>query len=286
MLKKFCLLALATVLLTACGDKSGSQDNAKGLMAIDLSTPQGAFMANIQAMKNNDLKALMQASMTPEEYQRVKTKWSEKKGTFSEADKARFAATMQMLTSEGAEDQMMTMIEPQLQQLQAMLPMVLMMANEDMIDQKIKELPMPAEQKENAKTMALAVVDWAKKADLASPEKARKAVTVMVDTARNLGVKTLDEIEKMPFEDALDKGGKVLGGTKQVLKVYGIDLDGMLDSVKIKDVKQNGDKAEMVVVFQFLGQPMEEKMHMIKKNGRWVSAPPKQPALGQTQPQS
>jgi len=81
-------------------------------------------MANLNAMKNNDLKALMLANMTPEEYERAKTEWTNKKTTFSDADKARFAATMQMLTSEGAEDQIMALVEPQLQQVQAMLPMM------------------------------------------------------------------------------------------------------------------------------------------------------------------
>lgn len=281
MLKKFLSLALVALLLAACGDKSGENANhsAKNLAAIDTSTPQGAFMANLNAMKNNDLKALMLANMTPEEYERAKTEWANKKTTFSDADKARFAATMQMLTSEGAEDQIMAMVEPQLQQVQAMLPMMLMMANEEMINQKIAQAPIPEEQKDSAKAVALAVVDWAKSADLGNPEKARKAVAVIVSTARDLGVKSLDEVEKMSFDDALATGGKVLAGSKQALKVYGIDLDGMMDSVKIKDVKQDGDTAEMVVAFKFLGKPLEQKMKMVKKNGRWISAPT--PMLGE-----
>ena len=275
MLKKLLSLALVALLLAACGDKSGENQNgsAKKLAAMDTSTPQGAFMANLNAMKNNDLKALLLANMTPEEYEQAKAEWAKKKTTFSEADKAQFAATMQMLTSPDAEERIMAMVEPQLQQVQAMLPMMLMMANEDMINQKISQAPIPDEQKESAKAVALAVVDWAKGADLGNPEKARQAVAVIVGTARDLGIKSLDDVEKLSFDDALATGGKVLGGSKQALKVYGIDLDGMMDSVKIKDVKQNGDMADMVVAFKFLGKPMEQKMKMVKQNGRWIPAP-------------
>ncbi len=287
MLKKLLSLALAALLLAACGDKTGESQNgsAKKLAAMDTSTPQGAFMANLNAMKNNDLKALMLANMTPEEYEQVKAEWAKKKTTFSEADKAQFAATMQMLTSPDAEERIMAMVEPQLQQVQAMLPMMLMMANEDMINQKISQAPIPDEQKESAKAVALAVVDWAKGADLGNPEKARQAVAVIVGTARDLGIKSLDDVEKLSFDDALATGGKVLGGSKQALKVYGIDLDGMMDSVKIKDVKQNGDMADMVVAFKFLGKPLEQKMKMVKKNGRWIPAPAPTPGEPPVPPQ-
>jgi major membrane immunogen (membrane-anchored lipoprotein) len=289
MLKKLLSLAVLALLLVACGNQSESNEKAAGAKALaklDTSTPQGALMANLNAMKHNDLKALMQANMTPEEYERAKAEWAKNKAKFSEADKARFAATMQMLTSEGAEDQIMAMVEPQLQQVQAMLPMMLMMANEEMIDQKISAAPIPDDQKDSAKAVALAVVEWAKQADLGSPEKARKAVAVVVGTARDLGIKSLDEVEKLSFEEALAKGGQVLGGTKGALKVYGIDLDGMLDSVTIKDVKQNGDSADVVVAFEFLGKPLEQKMKMVRKNGRWISAPEQPVALPQDQPQT
>ncbi len=287
MLKKLLSLALVALLLAACGDKSGENQNgsAKKLAAMDTSTPQGAFMANLNAMKNNDLKALLQANMTPEEYEQAKAEWAKKKTTFSEADKAQFAATMQMLTSPDAEERIMAMVEPQLQQVQAMLPMMLMMANEDMINQKISQAPIPDDQKESAKAVALAVVDWAKNADLGNPEKARQAVAVIVGTARDLGIKSLDDVEKLSFDDALATGGKVLGGSKQALKVYGIDMDGMMDSVKIKDVKQNGDMADMVVAFKFLGKPLEQKMKMVKKNGRWIPAPAPMPGKPPVPPQ-
>ncbi len=272
MLRKLFTLAVMAVLLSACSDKSGG-DAAKNLMQLDTSTPQGAFMANIQAMKSNDIKSLMQTSLPPEEFERAKSEWAEKRVQFTEAEKARFAATMQMLTSEGAEEQIMTMIQPQLEQMQAMLPMMLMMANEEMISQQIDQAPIPANQKENAKAVLLAVVDWAKSADLASPEKARQAVAAAIKTARALEIQSLDELETMTFDEALQKVGQLMAGVKQALKVYDIDLDGMLDSIEVKDVKESGNTAELTVSFLFLGKPMEQKMQMIKKDGRWVSAP-------------
>lgn len=263
------LMLIMVMGLVACGGDDNSA--AAEIASMDMNTPDGAFMASVAAMKSNDLRSLIKNSLSQDQYNELVTEFENNKtGNFSEADKAQFAQTVTMLTSDGAEDTLYAMVEPQLEQARAMLPMMLMMGK-DQILQGIKENPMlPETQRDSAATVVGAAMDWMGENDILSEDKTKAAISALVDTAKALNMTSLDEVQNMNFEQALDKGSIAFGGVKNVLDAYGISMNDMLGSVEVDNVNVQGDSATMVVSFEVFGETISQVMNMVKKDGVWI----------------
>ncbi len=263
------LMLILVMGLVACG---GDDNSAEAEIAsMDTNTPDGAFMASVAAMKSNDLKSLIKNSLSQEQYNDLVTEFENNKtGNFSEADKAQFAQTVTMLTADGAEDNLYAMVEPQLEQARAMLPMMLMMGK-DQILQGIKENPMlPETQRDSAATVVGAAMDWMGENDILSEDKTKAAISAMVATAKELNMTSLDDVENMSFDQALEKGSIALGGVKNILGAYGVSMDDMLNSVEVDNVDVKGDTASMLVTFEMFGESVSQVMNMVKKDGVWI----------------
>ncbi|MGJ8663326.1 MAG: hypothetical protein ACSHWU_06735 [Marinicella sp.] len=265
------LMLIAMMGLVACGGDDATNSAADEIAKLDTDTPDGAFKASIAAMKSNDLGSLIKSSLSAQQYNELVTEFENNKtANFSEADKAQFAQAIGMLTAEGAEDNLYAMVEPQLEQARAMLPMMLMMGKEQVI-QGIKQNPMlPEGQRDSAATVVSAAMDWAGENDILSEEKTKAAIAALVATAKSLNMTSLDDVQNMSFDQALEKGSLAFGGVKNVLNAYGISMDDMLDSVQVADVNVDGDKATMNVSFDVFGETVSQAMSMIKKDGVWV----------------
>ncbi len=258
-------------LLQACGSDSGSGSAANAIAKLDTNTPDGAMMAVVQALKANDIKSLMQASMSKADYDRAVTEFEKVKSSPSESDKAQFQQMMGMLTNDGAVDQLMAMATPQLEQMRAQLPMMLMMGKSMASSAIQASADIPAEQKETATKVVNALMDFVSENDILSEEVTRKAITAAVETAKNLNMTSLDDLQNMSFDDAMGKASIVMGGAKNVLGAYGISLDDILGSIEVSDVTDNGDSAKMKMAYEFLGETFSQDIKMLKKDGKWVA---------------
>ncbi|VAW41112.1 hypothetical protein MNBD_GAMMA01-1746 [hydrothermal vent metagenome] len=264
-------LAMLVALLQACGgDDSAAVKNLVG--KADTSSPDGTLMAMVQSLKQNDIKALMQASMSKDAYTKAVADFeTAKKTPPSEDDKAQFNKMMGMLTADNAVDQIMTQAAPQLEQMRTQLPMLLMMGK-GMAAQAIQSSnEIPAEQKESITKVANALMDFVSENDVLSEEVTRKAISAAVDTAKSLNMGSLDELQNMSYDDAMAKASVVMGGAKNVLGAYGISLDDLLGSIEVSDVVESGDNASMKLAYEFLGQTFSQDVKMIKKDGKWTA---------------
>ena len=262
------VLGLSLLALSACGS-----DKATTKSGASLDTPHGTIMANVDAMRRNDLGALLKNNMSDAQIDEMRAGWEEqRKEEPTESEKAEFAQQMAMLTADGAEDTLMAMVEPQLAQMKAQMPFFIMMAQTAGGQAIDGNTEMSDQEKEMAQGMLTAAADWANKTDLSDPELARKAIGIAAETARGLNLETLDDVQALDFDDLLDKGSATLGGTKKVLEVYGISIDDMFDSMEAKTTATDGDNAVVDLTFDFLGASHTVPMDMTKHEGRWVSS--------------
>jgi transcription elongation GreA/GreB family factor len=267
---KLLMIAALIALLQACGgDDKGSAEQA--IAKLDTNTPDGALMATIAALKQNDIKSLMQASMSAAEYDEAVAEFEKAKKEPSESDKAQFAQTMQMLTADGAEDQLMAMVGPQLEQARQQLPMMLMMGK-SMAAQAIESsADVPANQKESAVKVVNALMDFVSENDVLSEEVTRKAISAAISTAKELNMNSLDDLQSMSFDDAMGKASIAMNGVKNMIGAYGISLDDVLNSIEVSDVQTAGDSATMKLAYEFLGQSFDQDIKMVKKDGKWTA---------------
>ena len=87
-----------------------------------------------------------------------------------------------------------------------------------------------------------------------SEEKARLAVGIVCTTARGLQLTSLEESRKLSFDQVLARAGRALKGVKDLLAVYGISLDAILDSVTVETVEESETAAKLKVSVEFLGE--------------------------------
>lgn len=245
------LVLLALPFLFACGGASTA-------------SPDGAMEASVQALRDNDIAGWIAISMSPQEQKEARASWEQqaKKPPTAE-EREQFDSTMQMLTSKDAEKEIFALVQPQLAQMKVQwggmmgfLPMAVggMAGDNPAAKQAAQDL--------GTKLAAL---------DIADEAKIKKAIAVATKTAQKLDVKDFAALQALSFDDLTGKGAVVLAGVKEVLTVYGLDLDATLDSVDAKVVSEKDDQAQLEVSYKlFGGAESKATMDMVKVDGRWA----------------
>jgi hypothetical protein len=276
MLRHILLTLAASSLLFSVGCSRDEAPSTPEQVAAATTSPKGAVDAAVKAMRNNDLNALLRASLPEEHFQRLGQRWKEDIAVeeIDDEERMQFAMTMGMLTADGAEDALMSMLEPQLVELDkqmAQMPLMIGMGRGMAAGMIEQNETLSAEQKQQAQKSLDALAGWAQKTPFTDRDRARRAVGVVTATARSLELGTLDELYALSFEQALAKGGIVVGGLKDVLEIYDFSVNRSLDSVKTSLVSEAGDQAKVKVEWTLLDAPLSLESEMVRKDGRWFS---------------
>ncbi len=267
-MKRFKLLAFAGLSLFALSACTGD----KNLASKDPATAAKDIAVSIH---DNDFNRLSHIMVPPDDYAKLETRYKDeaaKKPAPSAEESKQFTDSVTKFTAPDAEDKLFAEIQPKLAQVGPQIPMMVGMVS-GMAGQSIAQNPKlsPAE-KTQATAVLTAITKWATTAPLADPEKAKQAIKVVVGTARDLKLTTLDAMQKLSFSDAMEKAGTGMGGVRKALAVYGFDTDKMLDSVKAEKKSESGDTAVVTVSYSMLDTPVTADIAMVKRDGRWYSA--------------
>src|SRR5918993_1285252 len=127
-------------------------------------------------------------------------------------------------------------------------------------------------EKVHARSVSAAVLDWMTPAMLSDRERARAAIKILVETARELELPTLEASRRLEMIPALEKGGQALRGLKRMAGVYGIDADASLAAVQARVVDARGERATVEVRYPLLGKTVAFDMKLLRRDGRWYSA--------------
>lgn len=274
-LKLSALIALIA-LLGACNNENGNNDDNDAAELADIKgaelAPHEVVTKGAEALRANNLQAFLQITVPAAEYQAMQAQWAARKEEpVSDADKAQYQQTMERLTQENAVDKIMTELEPQLTQMKAQMPMMIGMFSGIAQAAIAQNQQLDAEQTKQAQALLTSVSQWAMSTDFASPELAREAVEVAVDTARELDLRTMEAVRELSFNEVLAKGGLVLGGVKEMLSVYELEVNEMLESVESETVNMAGGEATVETRFTFLGTPQVVTGTMVERGGQWVA---------------
>lgn len=263
---------LMVALLVACGrDQEAPQVAAA---AIKLDTPADAVRSINGAFRTNDLAGVLKAALPPSELATLRTQWDEMRSemSFTDEQRAQFAAAMSTLTQQGAVDAIMKTLEPQLKELDqqmAQLPMAVMMGSGFAIAMIEQDEKLSPEQKKGARQVMEAMSQWAMRTPFNDRKRIRRAIEVAADTAHRLGIRDLDQIKAMPFDELLVKGGILLGGVKQILEAFDFSIDQSLDSLKVEVIAENGDEATVRASYTLLGSPVVSEGVLVRRDGGW-----------------
>lgn len=239
--------------------------------------PDAAIMASVHALRANDIGALIANSLPPPALAKLKADWSKEMTSepVNDEERKHFAENMAKLTAPGAEDKLMAEFEPSLKQFEQQsaqqMPMMIAMGQgfiQSAIQQS-KDLTDP--QKQQTVALIDATAKWAQTAKFTDRPAAKQAIGVICKTARDLNLKTIDDVRALNYDQAMQKAGIAVGGMKALFAVYGLSMDKALDSVKAETVSTTGDNAKVKVTYTAFDQPFTTESELSKVDGKWYS---------------
>lgn len=267
-MKRTNLLATAGLtLLLLAGCKGNSNEAAKD--------PVTATKDIAAAIRANDYDRLSHIIVPPDLYAKLDAKYKDeaaKRPAPTAEEQKQFTDQMTKMTAADAEDKLFAEIQPKLAQIEPqakmMVPMVAGMAGQGIQS----STTMSAAEKTQASALLTAITKWATTAPLSNPDKAKEAIKVLVKTARDLNLTTLDDAQSLSFQQTMQKTGTFVGGLRNALAVYGFDTDKALASVNATKKSETGDNAVVTVTYSLLDTPVTVDVDMVKRDGRWYSA--------------
>jgi hypothetical protein len=241
--------------------------------------PVAAVKGMAAAVRDNDLVRYSRLSMPPELHKRMEARWKARLAAApppTAEQQKDYSRWMDRLTAADAEAKLYARFDHKLKKVEAEIgsQWPLMQATGGIFLNgliKANDKLSPGE-KDHAKAVGSALLDWATPALLSDRARAKLAIAVMTRTARELELPTLQHTRALEMVPALEKGGQVLKGLKQIGRIYGLDVDASLAGVQAKVESVDGDVATMEVSYPLLGRTVNFEMQLIRRDGRWYSA--------------
>ncbi len=271
-------LAIASLFtLAACNKDEAATPAAETPASAAKKTddPVEAVNSILAKIKANDIAGVAALVVPPAKLDELRAKWAKEKAEnpASDEEKASFAEQMAKHTAPDAEATLYAELEPKLvefeTQMAPQLPMLIGMGQGFAMQAINENQDLNEAQKKQATDVLGAVAGWAQTAKFGDRDLAKKGIAVVVKTARDLNLKTLDEVEALDFDGLLGKAGIAFGGIKNVMALYGIDMDASLASAKPSLISQEGDTAKVGVTYTLLGKQITSETDLVKVDGRW-----------------
>ena len=241
--------------------------------------PVAAVKGLAQAVKDNDLVRYSRLSMPPALHKQLETRWTANLATApvpTLAQQQDYAKWMGRFTASDAEARLYRSFDRKLKKIEEELnsQWPLMQATGGIfLNGVISANPtLTAAEKAHAKAMGSALVDWVKPELVTDRVRARRAIGVLTETARDMKLPTLADIRRLEMIPALEKAGRGLKGLKQAGRVYGLDADASLAQVQARVKAVDGPVATMEVSYPLLGKTVSFEMQLLRRDGRWYSA--------------
>ncbi len=277
LFKRTALLIALAAAVAACGKKEETATTAAPApapAAAPTVTPDAAVLASVRALRGNDVNAFFLAALPPTEVAKIKSDWANKlnEDPITDEDRKKFADQMAKFTAPGAEDKLFAEAEPQLKKLDAQaaqIPMMIAMGQGFLQSAIQQNQDLTDEQKKQSSALVDAAAKWAQGVKFTDPALAKAAIAAVSKTARDLNLKSLDEVRALNYDQGMVKAGIALAGAKQVAGAYGLKIDQWLDSVKAETVSTTGDTAKVKVTYTAFDQPFTTESELVKIDGKW-----------------
>ena len=241
--------------------------------------PVAAVRGLADAVKDNDLVRYSRLSMPPALHKQMEARWKANLALAAPPTPAQqkdYAKWMGRLTAADAESELYGSFDRKLKKIEAELnsQWPLMQATGGIfLNGVITANPkLTVAEKAHAKATGSTLINWLTPERVADRDRARRAITVLTETARDINLPTLADSRRLEMIPTLGKAGRGLKGLKQIGRIYGLDADLSLSQVKARVKSVDGPVATMDVSYPLLGRTVSFEMQLLRRDGRWYSA--------------
>ena len=226
-----------------------------------------------RVLRNNDLAGLVSALVPPSQYQLMRQAYElHRLQPITPAERTKFSEGIAKLIDANAVDKFMLEIEPKLVEARPKAPAALLIGMGALqMALASDDSDLTAEQRAALQSVMPGIQKWAAETDFLSSTSMRQAISLLSDAARNTGVRNIDELKMLSFEQALSKAGTMLSASKQALYIYGLNVNAIADSLQVQVLKQQGQTARVRTTITVFNAPISSEMDLVLLEGRWYS---------------
>ncbi len=225
-----------------------------------------------QLFRAGDLAALAEAAMPPSQWERLKVVYEiQRQVPVDDDDRAEFAEKIAKLTAPDAVDTLMAEIEPQLEEARPQVPGALLMGFGAMqIAVASPDSKLTDEQRAALTAAMPGIQQWASNTDFLDSDTMRQALTLLTGAARGTGIDDLDQLKALPLGEVLRRADIVLAAAKDAVRLYGIDLDAIADTLQVEVLSNDGRTARVRTTITVFDAPIWGEHDLVLVEGRWV----------------
>ncbi len=218
-----------------------------------------------------NVSALAQALVPPSKWDKLRRTYELKRlEPTSAEDRAEFTEKLEQVLAPDAVDRYMAEIEPELEKARPQAAGAMLMAFGAMqLAVTSPESKLSDEQRAVLQAALPGVQEWASGTDFLSSDAMRQALTLLTDAARRTGLTDLDQIKALPLEGVLDRVTPLLAAAKQAVRLYGLDLDTVADSLQVDVLEIDGVRARVRTTVTLFGSPVWHEHELQLVEGRW-----------------
>ncbi|MFO1506596.1 MAG: hypothetical protein U1F23_05895 [Lysobacterales bacterium] len=263
----------AAALVGACGRSAPPPQAASGL-----ASPVNAIEALVALARRNDVAGLLAAALPPAEHAHFVAGWEARRSGSQPTDeqKSRYHDWVTQLVAPGSEGALFSAAAPRLaafnERYRQQSPMYVAMGAAWLKALLGDQKGLDANDRAAADQVIDAVAKWAGGLNFADPARLKVAIGIAAKTARKVDLPTLDAVRALPFDAAMQKLAITGSGLKDVLAVYGLSLDAVLDSVTPEVVANDGQAATVRIGYSILGVHGTTMTRWRNVEGRWYPA--------------
>lgn len=263
--------------LVACGNKDASQPASQAAIERQSSDPAKAVEAMAAKLHDNQLLEAVQLAVPPAKLDELRAEWKKKVASEAPSDeeRAQYAAQMTKFTAPDAEAVLYAELEPQLvkfeTEMAAQMPMMIGMGQGFVMQSIQASEELDETQKKQATDVVAAVASWLQSVKLTDRELAKKSIAIAVKAARDLDLPTLDKVRALDFDQTMGKASVAFAAVKEVLGLYGMDINQSLAGTKASVVSKADGEAKVAVAYSLFGKPLSTQTEMMEVDGRWYA---------------
>lgn len=252
-----CVL-VALCALSACG----TPDNT---------TPAGAITAGVAHLQNNNLAGFLRNTLPADRYQEMADQWDHTRTEgMSDQDQAQMNMMITQVRAENAEETLFTLAKPQLALAQEQLAKASAMVG--MLGMMLASPEMSPEEHEKLQAAVQSFGEWLQSVDLTDESKVKQAISIVCSIAQDSQITKAKDLLALDFAGLLAEAGPALDGLKNILALYGFDLNRTLQSVQAGSATIDGASATVPVTATVFGQTVNSTAVLTQINGRWYNA--------------
>jgi hypothetical protein len=241
--------------------------------AARISTPDPAVQIRHlgRLFRAGDLAGLAQGLVPPATWEEIRLAYELKQlDGVDDHERAAFAEQLDRIAGMDAVDRLMAEIEPQLEKARPQAAGALLLGMGAMqVALASPDSDFTESQRAALQSALPGIQRWAGSTDFLSSHTLRQALTLLTDAVRRTGVTDLDQLKQLPLESALDRAGMVFAAAKDAVRLYGVDLDAIADSLQVEVLEVDGDSARVRATVMLFGAPVWSEHDLVLVEGRW-----------------